>query len=101
MINLKKMRKPSKISILGQEIKIVYKDILDDNCCGLFHPDTMDIEIKKDKYWRSTLIHEIIHAILCISGATELVTDKIEEALVCAIESGLKDIITLKYKPKT
>lgn len=47
---------------------------------------------------KSTLVHEILHAILRVSGIKQLIKDDIEEALVIAIENGLESIIELsKY----
>lgn len=43
----------------------------------------------------STLFHEVIHAVLHVSGQSELLKGKQEEALVVALEHGLSPIITL------
>ena len=49
---------------------------------------------------KATLLHEVIHAILHVSGMTEILTKydedgKLEEGLVVALEHGLTPIVDL------
>lgn len=45
---------------------------------------------------QSTRLHECIHAILQISGLNNMMDDKLEEAIVQAIEHGLAPLVRFK-----
>lgn len=79
---------------MGREVEIAY--ILDGDDLGAFFPDELRIEVKDDKDWKDHLLHEIIHAILWISGHSSGLTHKQEESIVRALENGLKPLIKLK-----
>jgi ssRNA-specific RNase YbeY (16S rRNA maturation enzyme) len=92
--------KPSRVSVLGYEMKIVYAPIgqqpeaLDGNMT--FDDRTITIDTKLvGKQLEDTLLHEIIHAILHISGLAFLLDDKSEEAVVRALEHGLSPLVKL------
>ena len=44
----------------------------------------------------ATLIHEILHSILYVSGQSERLTEEQEEALVLALEHGIVQVMELK-----
>jgi hypothetical protein len=44
----------------------------------------------------STRLHEYLHAILHVSGLNNMVDDKLEEAIVQAIEHGLAPLVRFK-----
>ena len=86
--------------ILGKMVKINYSVDMDKDDCGEFDDSTMTISINLNRHdnedlLKSTLLHEIIHAILFITGQNELLDSKQEEGLVRAIEHGLADIVTI------
>lgn len=93
------MAKPIKrrrfIDILGVRVKIKYtsKEMYDGDTelHGCFCADTMTIHISTHSDVSATILHEICHTILFISGAGTLISGKTEEAIVSALESGLKD----------
>jgi hypothetical protein len=91
---------PKKIKILGKEIKIVEEEGMED--CGEFFLIARTIKIKKempDEMKLETFLHEIVHAILGVSGISDTLDswgDSIEEGIVTAIENGLHEHITLK-----
>lgn len=83
------MSRPEKVTILGKEIKIIYK--IDDNSglMGEYDPKTKTITIVDHPDFESTLFHECGHACLDISGISRLLKENIEEAIIAAIENGL------------
>ena len=48
----------------------------------------------------STLLHEVIHAVLSESGVTYLMSTKMDEAITRAIESGLAPLVTFRVPRK-
>jgi hypothetical protein len=84
------------ITILGTKVKIKYvvkamHDDEDDLLDGAFCGESMTIFVSTKSDVNATLLHEACHAALFISGASNLVTAKVEEAVVWAIENSLKD----------
>lgn len=90
-----KPRKPRSIMILGTRVKIRYPKqelyLNDERLHGAFYADTMTIFIDKEADLLPTLFHEALHAVISISGTGTLISSKVEEALVSAIENGLKN----------
>lgn len=84
-------KKPRNVVIFGHKIKISYKKKLFD--FGQFYGDDNEIYIRSDDKWREHLLHEIFHAILFYSGHSEKFKDNEEEALVRALESGMKTLL--------
>ena len=77
------------INILGQTWSIQYRPIEELGICDNENK-TLIINPKQDKTEQeSTELHEALHAILCVSGVSSVLTDEIEEAVVTAIENGL------------
>ncbi len=90
-------KKPRRIMVLGHEISVSYRKRMPGLVHGYFEADpTLKIVIKSDiSTWHSVLTHELLHAILFISGHSQKMEEKEEEALVMALESGLGSIIIL------
>ena len=94
-------RRPKSVCVLGQDFSIEYKPKVvvgdNDECYGLTHVKDFTIQIsstenKTPEQMEATLLHEVIHAVLGVSGLTELIDDKTEEALVVSLENGLKEL---------
>jgi hypothetical protein len=90
---------PRSIVILGVKIKVRVKAKLlhDDGteCLGLYYQDIQEIHLLRDQENISSIfLHEIIHAILEITGANEGLTISKEENIVAAITSGLGNYFT-------
>jgi hypothetical protein len=83
-------KKPREAMICGNLVKIKYKKRLKD--LGQFYADENEIFILNDDKWREHLIHEILHAILFYSGHSEKLGEKDEEALVRALENGIRNL---------
>lgn len=91
----KPKRRRRSIDILGTKVKIKYvKELLceveDEPLDGAFCPNTMNIYISENADRNGTILHEAIHGCLEISGTNKLISLKVEEAIVSALESGLK-----------
>lgn len=94
---------PKKISILGQTFKIEtvenMKDTDGSELLGLMTGHQRSIKLSSnltDANRDEVLLHEIIHAVLYISGVSNLLKDNIEESIVVALEHGLNGIYKLK-----
>lgn len=84
------MKRPKSVTILGERIKISYlKDEPLKDTLGLFDPQSMEIKILDTVYWDKTLFHEILHAALFVSGSSNLMEPREEEALVTGLEHAL------------
>ena len=90
-----------EINILGDIFKIEYpakiKGDEGENTYGETYGVKRLIRIstqqnKTDDMMERTLLHEVIHAILHISGHSELLEDKEEESLVVLLENGLSKL---------
>lgn len=95
--------RPSKLVILGNPVIVRYTVPISAPELGTFETSpTGDLVISlcpdlDEEILRKVLLHECVHAILHISGLTNLVTDQIEEAIVTAIENGLYPIMRSHY----
>jgi hypothetical protein len=90
-----------KIPIMGIPFTITFPVKVDkkDNHVGESDGTERTIKVKKsltDDVKRSTLLHEILHSILYVTGQAENLTEKQEEAIVLALEHGLDPLVTLK-----
>lgn len=86
------MSRPTTIDILGIPFKIVYPKKMGDGVMGEADPLNRIIKVKYglgDEIFESTLLHEILHCILAMTGQSELLKHDHEESLVLAIEHGL------------
>jgi len=88
------------VTILGVKVRVRYtsKTMYDDDddegdteLHGTFNADKMEIFVSTKSDINSTLLHECVHAALYISGCTQRLSEKDEEAIVMAIEYGLRD----------
>lgn len=94
----KRKSPPKKIMLLGQEISVHYVPYLEmANDCeilGAWNMNTRSIYLsKRATDWRYVLLHEIIHAILALSGVDNCLKYANEEQIVQAIEIGLTPLI--------
>lgn len=86
------------INVLGQKVRICYDDNdLKKDELGVFDATGMSIHIreglKDHPLHNSVLIHEICHAIIHISGNSNLLGNGVEESLCIALEYGLRPFI--------
>lgn len=85
--------RPTDISVLGVNFKIVYPRKIDnDDSLGECEAGSRIIKIKaglSDELFEATLLHETLHAILALSGQAEHLKHDLEEGIVLAIETGL------------
>lgn len=92
---------PRMVPVLGHKIKVRRVKVLEcsegDELLGSWDADAKMILIQKDADWRTTLLHEILHAILSISGHSASLTADQEESLVLALENALGPLF-LPYK---
>lgn len=97
------MNIPKTVQVSGATYKVIETDKMpgagdDPNIYvhGLCDATRKTIYINKadsDKVKRETLLHEILHAIIAQAGLTHLMAHEMEEALVCALENGLMNLI--------
>lgn len=88
---------PPTLPILGHDYKVLLEKTLgldDDGSVmeGLSSPYEIKIALDSNKtleLQESTLLHEILHSILHVSGQSNMLSEKQEEALVVAFEHGL------------
>lgn len=83
---------PRVVYVLGKKIRVRVVKCLeadDIDLLGAFNSDTMTIFLLKRSNWRTVLLHEICHAGLYISGASEGLTVYKEESIVLALEHAL------------
>jgi len=88
-------RPPRHISICGQKVTVKFVEYLEDDAeelLGAFNGETKTIYILKNSNWKTTLLHEICHAVLYFTGAGEGLTISKEESIVLALEHGLGPI---------
>ena len=98
-------KRPTAVPILGQSFDIAYKEHLQEDGEDVYgQTDTKEFNIgidkksnKDPKTFEATLMHETIHGILGVSGLNELLDEKLEEAIVVAIENGLKHLYVRNY----
>ncbi len=92
------MDKLTKLNIMGTEFSISYGK-LPNNELG----ETIGVERKirisnklSGEQLKSTIIHELLHAILYITGQSERLDHDFEEAIVIALEHGLTPLVDLR-----
>lgn len=97
------MNRPESVNILGQVFRIKYVKRLKGGL-GETRNDKRVILIKEcsEAEMEATLFHEIIHAVLFISGLSFVIDpdqEGAEEAVVRALEHGLMPLIKLEIPP--
>jgi hypothetical protein len=84
---------PKQLQVLGRTIEVKLVEDLrigDVECYGCYQGSTIQICTSKHSThaaYHRTLMHERVHAILAISGITELLDGRTEEAICVAMES--------------
>ena len=90
-------RPPRVIHLMGHKIKVkLVEELVDDDhdfLHGAYDGDKKTIFLSKQSEWRSTLLHEILHCVFHLSGASEGLTMTKEEQLVLAAEFGLGPLL--------
>jgi hypothetical protein len=76
---------PKHVTIAGRKIRIILDPHSDDH--GRYYHMQKTIIIDPDKEDpHASLIHEMMHAALAAGGLTEILDEKMEEAICCAAE---------------
>jgi hypothetical protein len=89
-------RPPRVVHVCGHKIKVKVVPYLEDSgaeLVGAFNGETKTIYLMKGCEWKSVLLHEITHAILFFTGASEGLTITKEESIVLSLEHGLGSLI--------
>lgn len=89
-------RPPRSVTVCGHKIAVKVSEHLDDDgtdLLGAFNSETKTIYLLKGCNWKSVLLHEITHAALYLTGASEGLTLSKEESLVLALEHALGPLI--------
>lgn len=93
---------PKKIMVMGKTIDIKYvKKVDKQDSMGECNGPERLIKIRdslQGEQLDDTILHEIIHQIIYLSGQGEHLTDEQEEGLVLAISTGLLPLIKLNLK---
>ncbi len=85
-------RPPRFVCVCGQKVAVKVVEYLEDGSdelLGAFNSETKTIYILKGSNWKTTLLHEVCHAVLYFTGAGEGLTQSKEESIVLALEHGL------------
>lgn len=94
-------KKPKSVAILGADFEIRYvKSVDKGDSFGECDGPLRIIKIKDsqpDHIVDSTILHEIIHGILYMSGNSEHLSEELEESIVLALENGLGQIYKRKF----
>jgi len=80
---------PTNVQVGGVKVKVRWKPTLDDSW-GTYDHDLKTIFLSKklpEEERLPTLLHEMVHASLAISGLNEMLTAKQEEAIVRNFDS--------------
>lgn len=92
-----KFKLPTKVELMGKTIPIVRKPLK--NAYGMFYRTQFRIEIDTDcpdELLEQTLLHELVHAALTISGVYQVLENDVEEAICLCLEN-----LTTVYKPRS
>jgi len=98
-------KKSGEIFIMGIPFTFEYVDKIShegEHVSGLTQGSDRKISVAlaenpTEELRKSTSFHEIVHAVLYVTGQSELLTNEQEEALVIALEHGLMP--HLEFKP--
>lgn len=89
---------PKVITVLGYTVKVKTMKKLTESgidLYGRYCPEKREIHLLDHERWAETLLHEIIHMILDLTGAIEGLSETDEERLVVALTSGIYPLIKL------
>jgi hypothetical protein len=87
---------PRSVTVCGHKLKVKVVAYLEDEAeelLGAFNSETKTIFLLKSADWRTTLLHECLHACLYFSGSGEGLTLTKEESIVLALEHGLGPLL--------
>lgn len=96
------VKPPKNVKILGQTISIKVKDLESDHGQFVFDDKTIYLSSNPEHandQW-ATLLHEMIHACLTISGVSEVLAPGVEEAICRSLEN-LSPILALRPKKRS
>jgi len=94
------MRVPVVIPVAGKKVRLLYKEVLEDNAYALVAADRLTIDVSKTRnisptdVWRS-ILHELAHVALDFSGHCKWLKEPQEEAIVHSFEVMLGPILVL------
>jgi hypothetical protein len=84
---------PKHLDILGHRFKIEYSnEAINGNLAGACDGHGRKIYVWLAPDWQLTLFHEMVHAVLFLTGHSFRMSESEEEALVRALEHGLGPI---------
>lgn len=84
--------KLTEVNVFGRVYKIEYVDLTEQGIWGEHDQDALTIRIQEglpEETRRSTILHEIIHAVFFETGLNKMVTRKLEESICMAVEHGV------------
>lgn len=88
---------PTEVKILGIPFKIKIVDDLEDygETNGPENVIKLNKKFSRDKM-ESTLLHELVHAALYVSGLSQVLDDKMEEGIAICVENALNSVVEVK-----
>ena len=89
-------RPPRVVHVCGQKLKVKIVPYLEDSgseLVGAFNGETKTIFLMKGCDWKPVLLHELTHALLYFTGASEGLSLTREEGIVLAIEHSLSPLL--------
>tara|TARA_R110002020_G_scaffold318817_2_gene534472 strand:+ start:1999 stop:2310 length:312 start_codon:yes stop_codon:yes gene_type:complete len=86
------MNKHSSIRVAGMDIPLNIVESFPDGRLGEYDGNKREISLSKEclddhKLCRATLVHEVVHCALDLSGANYGMSEKTEEQVVTAVEA--------------
>lgn len=89
---------PTTIQVLGMQFTVICCDLSSEKLNGDSNIDERTIRVHSGlslKAQRDTLFHECVHMAIGVAGLDNLITGKVEEAIVRCIEHAFSDWITI------
>ena len=90
---MNKIARPKSVLVAGVDVVITYPTNLDNpDEVGESNSTARTIKVRADQKgdeFERTLLHEIIHSALGLSGVGELLDERMEEAIVVCLENSL------------
>lgn len=92
------MKLPKKIKVLGQTWKIIVKSLPKEEAdsFGLCVPSERAIYINaevKPCQLAATLLHEFVHAVFFVSGASYMLDERVEEMICDVLASAIEPLL--------
>jgi hypothetical protein len=96
-----KPKAPKHIMILGYKFTVVLATDFDTETWGESDALARSIRVcatknKTQAQVDMTLLHEVLHMILSVSGVSNLLNNQLEEGLVVSLENGLAPLVKLR-----